>query len=357
MKGIERKRIDISTKGIQPIWTLVTVIVAFLLIASVFLYFDGFSSEDSDSLVLYSGRSRELIENLIEDFEDETGIEVEVKYGSSAEMASLILEEGEDSPADVFYTKDPAGIGAVQPRLAELPDDIVEKVPEELRSTDNDWVGASARARVVSYNTDAVDEDELPDSLWGFADEEWEGRVSWAPPNGSFQSMVTAMRSLWGEEETEEWLKAIDDNDPIDHYSSNTPQVQDVGAGEVDAAMVNHYYLHRLKEEHGEDFPVANYYPRDGGPGSMMMVSGLGRLNTAENEENADEFIDYLISEEGQEYFTSETFEHPVRQDLDLDTPEEVPDLDEIDYPEVPMEDMDDLEGTQDMLRDLGLIG
>src|SRR5699024_2462240 len=135
---------------------------------------------------------------VIEMFEEETGIQVEVRYGDTAEMAAQILEEGDNSPADVFYGQDAGALGALSSAgvLAPLDQEVLDLVPEAMRSTKGEWVGTSARARVVVYNTDAVTEDELPSSILDYTDPEWEGRIGWAPTNGSFQAFVTAMRVM-----------------------------------------------------------------------------------------------------------------------------------------------------------------
>jgi len=349
MKGKVKRPND--SRGMQTIWGVLAVLLAVALVSGSYAYFVQGSSDDK--LTIYSGRSSELIDDIIEDFETQTGIEVEVKYGSTSEMAGTLLEEGDNSPADVFYAQDPGGIGAVEDMLATLPDDILEMSPESFRSPEDKWVGISGRARVVVYNTDALEEDDLPDSIEDFTDPEWEGRIGWAPTNPSFQTMVTAMRAVWGEERTEQWIEGIQDNDPI-AYDANTPTVKAVAEGEVEVGFVNHYYLFRFLEEEGEDFSARNYHPRDGGPGATMMISGAGILETSENKEEAEQFLEFLLSRGGQEYFAEQTFEYPVHEDVE--THPMLKSVEEIDFPEVSMEDMDGLEGTLDLLRETGVI-
>ncbi len=350
MSGL-KKRNGRDEEGGQVLWTLLMIGVVFLISSVFYLYVLEGSSDDT--LVLYSGRSRELISDVVDEFEEETGIDVEIQYGSTTEIASTLLEEGEDSPADVFYAQDPGGIGSVQHMLRTLPQELLEQAPEEFHSAQDDWVGISGRARVVVYNTEELKEEELPDDMWAFTESEWEGRIGWAPSNPSFQTMVTAMRAEWGEEETEDWLEAIQENDPVE-YTRNTPTVQAVADGEVDVGFVNHYYLYRFLEEEGEEFPARNYYPDSGGPGTTMMISGAGILESSDNEHNAERFLEFLLSENAQEYFAEETFEYPVREGIE--TYEILPDPAEIDFPDITMEEMDDLEGTLDMLRSIGVI-
>src|SRR5918992_5739554 len=151
--------------------------------------------EDDNTLVVYSGREEELVAPLFERFEEETEIAVEVRYSDSAELAATIAEEGDNSPADVFFAQDPGSLGAVeqQGRLATLPEDVLSRVNSRFRDPDGHWVGTSGRARVVVYNTDALSEGELPDSISDFTDPQWKGRIGLPPTNASFQAFVSAM--------------------------------------------------------------------------------------------------------------------------------------------------------------------
>jgi iron(III) transport system substrate-binding protein len=314
---------------------------------------------DTEKLIIYSGRSQSLVQPLIDQFAEATGIDVEVRYGSTAEMAGVLLEEGKNSPADVFFAQDPGGLGAVQSAglLAPLPEEILASVPPRFAAENGEWVGISGRARTVVYNTEAITDpaSQLPDNLWGFTEPEWNGRIGWAPSNGSFQAMVTAMRSVWGDAKTREWLQAVQANDPV-VYPKNTPIVAGVAAGEVDAGFVNHYYLYRFLSEEGESFAARNYFLPGGGPGSLIMVSGAGILKTAENRENAQKFIEFLLSIPGQQYFAAQTFEYPLIEGVTTTTG--LPPLADLDAiaANISLSDMTDLAGTQEMLLDLGII-
>lgn len=312
---------------------------------------------DPGQLVIYSGRSESLVQPIIDQFAQATGIDVQVRYGSTAEMAATLLEEGANSPADVFYAQDPGGLGAIDAAgmLAPLPEETLALVPERFQSDDGNWVGISGRARVVAYNTDTLSEEDLPDDLMGFTDPEWRGRIGWAPTNGSFLAMVTAMRSVWGEEQTREWLQGIQANEPV-VFEGNTPIVAAVGAGEVEVGFVNHYYLYRFLAEEGESFPARNYFLPGGGPGSLLMVSGVGQLNTAPNAENAQRFINFLLSVPAQQYFAAQTFEYPLVEGVQ--TAAQLPPLADIDAQaiDIDLDDLTDLEGTTQMLSDLGIL-
>lgn len=304
-------------------------------------------------LVLYSGRSESLVAPVLEKFEAATGIEVDVKYGSTAELAATLLEEGPNSPADVFWAQDPGGLGAVVSMLAPLPDDLLDQVDGRWRDPDGRWVGLSGRARTVVYNTEQVQAADLPADLQGFTDPQWKGRIGWAPTNSSFQTMVTAMRVLWGEEETRDWLAGILANKPV-AYERNSAIVDAVGAGEVDVGFVNHYYLYPFLKEQGEDFPVRNRFLNDGGPGSLVMVAGAGVLNTAAQSAAAQALLGYLLSEEAQQYFATETFEYPLA--AGVPAAEDLPSLSSLNAPAIDLANLADLQGTVRLLQDVGVL-
>ena len=225
------------------------------------------SEAEPTLLTVYSGRNENLVGPLLEQFSEDTGIAIQVKYGGTAEIAATILEEGANSPADVFYAQDAGALGALQAedRLAALPDAILNAVEPRFRSPQGQWVGTSGRARVVVYNTENVKPEDLPPSILDFTDPMWKGRIGWAPTNGSFQAFVTAMRVTLGDDRTRAWLEGIKANEPM-VYTSNTPTVQAAVDGEIAVGFVNHYYLFRIRAEQG-NVPAENYFPPQRRPG------------------------------------------------------------------------------------------
>ncbi len=315
----------------------------------------GEASSGGGSLVIYSGRNQELVGPIIERFEEESRIDVEVRYGDTAELAATILEEGENSPADMFFAQDAGALGAVADEeiLRELPGEASEQVEERFRDPDGRWVGVSGRARVVAYNTESLSEGDLPASILGFTDPEWQGRIGWAPTNGSFQAFVTALRVIEGEEVAREWLEGIQANQPRE-YDNNLPILEGVASGEIEVGFVNHYYLFRKLEDEGEGFGARNYYPQNGDPGALVNVAGIGILNTTDNSEESEAFLDFLLSEEAQQYFADETYEYPLVEGVPIN--EELTPLSEIETPNIDLGDLDDLEGTLDLLRETGVL-
>ena len=311
------------------------------------------SYSDGIELIIYSGRSESLVGPLIDKFEEATGIDAKVNYAGTGALAATLLEEGDRSPADVFFAQDPGGLGSIIELVKPLSDDLIGRVPDWARSPDNLWVGISGRARTVVYNTEALSPEDLPDAMDGFTDPKWKGRIGWAPTNGSFQAMVTGMRLIWGEDRTRDWLEGIVANDPS-VYAKNTPTVAATGFGEVEVGFVNHYYLHRFLAEEGEGFAARNYFLPGGGPGSAVLVTGAAILKTSDNVTAAERFLDYLLSTEAQSYFAEETYEYPLIAGVswaDL-----LPDLASLNTPDIDVSDLGDLAATQNLLREVGAL-
>jgi iron(III) transport system substrate-binding protein len=311
-------------------------------------------SGDDGGLVIYSGREESLVQPLLEQFAEEEGVAIQVRYGDTAEMASTILEEGDNSPADVFFAQDAGALGALDARglLRPLPASILDVVPERFRAPDGDWVGVSGRARVVAYSTERVDPASLPESILGFTDPIWADRIGWAPTNGSFQSFVTALRLIEGDDAARDWLEGIQANNPVD-YSSNLTAIDGIADGEVDVAFVNHYYLYLMRDEEGDDYPVENAYLGGGDPGALVNAAGVGILSSA-GSEDAERFVQFLLSTKAQEYFAQATHEYPLVEGIATD--EDLVPLEQIDSPSIDLGDLEDLQGTLSLLQEVGIL-
>jgi len=237
--------------------------------------------------------------------------------------------------------------------LVPLPDAILNQVGPPFRSPDGLWVGISGRARVVVYNTDSVTDADLPASIFDFTDPAWKGRIGWAPTNGSFQAMVTAIRLTAGEAATRQWIEGIKANDPRE-YPNNVAIVQATGDGEIDVGFVNHYYLHRFLAEEGESFGARNYYLKGGDPGAVILVAGAGILEGADNVPAAERFLEFLLEEEAQQYFAERNFEYPLVPGVE--TQVGLVPIADLEVPDLDLSNLSDLEGTLDLLRDVGAI-
>jgi iron(III) transport system substrate-binding protein len=305
-------------------------------------------SSSSGELTVYSGRGEELVAPVFEGF----GGDVEVRYGDSAPLAATIIEEGDNSPADAFFSQDAGALGALaaEGRLEQLPTAILDQVPPRFRAEDGTWVGITGRARVVAYGAD-VAASELPDSPLELAGPEWKGRVGWAPSNASFQSYVTALRVTEGEDVARRWLEDMVAND-VQTYVSNTPIRDAIATGEIDVGLLNHYYVAQAQAEQA-DYPVEIDFPPEG-LGSLVNVAGIGVLTSSEHKQETLDFIEYLLSDETQTFFVEESKEYPLVEGVEAD-PTLVP-LKQIPSPEIDLATIADLEGTLELLRETGAL-
>jgi iron(III) transport system substrate-binding protein len=314
------------------------------------------AAEQGGELVVYSGREEELVAPLFKRFEEETGINVDVRYADSAELAATIAEEGDNSPADVFFAQDPGSLGAIDDQLAELPEAVLDRVDERFRDDRGRWVGTSGRARVIVYNTDELTEDEVPDSVFDLTDSKWKGKIGLAPTNASFQAFVTAMRLDAGEERTKQWLEDLKRNDPK-FYEKNTPVVEATASGEIQVGLVNHYYLYLVKEELGEDAPIANKYLPGDDPGALVSVAGAGVLASAKHPDAGQRFVEFLLADEQQRFYTDEAEEAEIPLVAGIDPKAGVPTLDELSGrgPDVDLSSFGgELEKTLELLNEYG---
>lgn len=307
-----------------------------------------------NELVIYSGRNEELIGSLIDQFRQETGANVQVRYGDTAELAATILEEGNNSPADIFFGQDAGALGALQQegRTAQLPENLSNQVNSRYRSPEGQWIGITGRVRTVDYNTNLVQSEELPDSIFGFTEPTWRGRIGWAPTNGSFQAFVTALRVSEGEEQARKWLEGIRANDPR-VFPNNTSILEGLTRGEVAVGFVNHYYLERIKQENPQ-VPVEHHFTND--VGSLVNVAGVAILNSANHPNISQRFVEYLLSPDAQNYFATETREYPLASGA---TPKaELVSLNEIESqtPEIDLSNLRDLEGTLQLLQETQVV-
>lgn len=301
--------------GPNPLRRAAALATAALCSASLLAACGSGGSEDASSpgeLVIYSGREKELVSPLLDRFAEETGIEVKVRYGSSASLAAQIREEGDRSPADVFFAQDAGALGEVGTTglLAPLDAAVVDVVPARFRAQDGTWVGTSARARVVVVNTEKVAQAQRPQSVLDLAEPEWKNRVGIAPENASFQAFVTAMRQEIGDDATRQWLEDIKANGARD-YPNNITIVEAVAAGEIDAGLVNHYYLPKIEAEKGE-LPAENVFMPAGDPGALVNTAGIGILASAKSADNARRFVEWILSEPAQRYFVEQTHEYAL---------------------------------------------
>jgi iron(III) transport system substrate-binding protein len=321
---------------------------------------DGDSSETTatsptDGLIVYSGRNENFVSPVVEAFTEATGIEVRVRYGDgTSDLAATLLNEGDTTDADVFWAQDPAWIGVIgdEGLLTELPTDILGLVSDAYQDANGEWVGVTARSRVLVYNPDLVSEDELPESVFELVDPEWSGRLGIAPGNASFIAFVSAMELVEGPEATLAWLEGMASNE-VRTYDGNGPIVDAVIAGDLDAGLVNHYYLLQRIADQGE-VSARNHFFAPGDTGSLVMATGAGVLSPSDNREAADEFIRHLLSPESQEHFSVNLFEYGLVEGAP--TPEGQLPLSDLAGPDINLSDLaEHLDSSVDLIAQAGL--
>jgi len=280
---------------------------------------------------------------------------VNVKYGNTAELAALLLEEGSKSPADVYFAQDAGALGAVSDAgmLVNLPEEILSQVDAKYRADNGQWIGISGRARVIAYNTEAVPEADVPTSVLDLTAPKWKGKVGWAPTNASFQAFVTGLRALEGEDAAKQWLQDMKANGTRE-YANNREIVAAVASGEIELGLVNHYYLWGFIKDQGEGFKARNHYTAANDPGSLVNVAGVGILKNAKHEQSARALVEFLLSEQAQKYFADETYEYPLVANVPADA--QIKPLSEIDPPDLDLSNLDDLNGTLELLRSTGVL-
>lgn len=276
------------------------------------------ASEKKDQLIIYSGRKEKLFLPVVKKFEEKTGIEVSIKNGKTAELASAIIEEAGNPRADIFLAQEAGMLDRlrVEKVLEPYKPENFEKIPAEFRSPDGSWTGVSGRARVIIYNEDMVKPNELPDSVFDLTDPKWKGKIAMAASTeASVIGWISSLRLQKGEKFVRDFLTDLKKND-IEVLENHTLVAKAVGKGEFAFGFVNHYYYHIEKNK--SKTPVNAIYPDQGtgDVGVLVNTSGVAILKGAKNQEAAKKFVDFLITPEAQDQFASSNYEYPTIPDV-----------------------------------------
>ncbi|RHW28194.1 iron ABC transporter substrate-binding protein [Nocardioides immobilis] len=306
-------------------------------------------------LVIYNAQHEQLLEEIVPAFEDETGIEVELRNGKDLELSNQLVQEGDASDADVFLTENSPAMSQVEAEglFEELPSDILEVIPEMFRPESGLWTGFVARSTVLVYNTDKIEESELPDSIMDLADPEWAGRLSFSPTGADFQAIVAAVLELEGEEATRAWLEGIKENGTV--YDGNNVVLENVDSGESEVGIVYHYYWERDRAEGGDvSDSSAQHYFTDQDPGAFVSVSGAGVLESSDMKDEAEQFLEFLVGEEGQQIIAdSYALEYPLNPAVELDQVTQP--FSALQPPAVNVSDLDS-EAVVDLMTEVGFL-
>jgi len=335
-------------RGVVPVLTLMVLAV----LAACGGNSDGL---DESELVIYSGRQEGLVGPLIEQFEQQTGIATSVRYGGTDQLAAQLLEEGEATPGDVFFSQDGGALGALGQagRLEQLPQGVLDAVPANYRADDGTWVGTSGRARVIVYDPRQVPEPDVPDSVFELTEPRWRGQVGIAPGNASFQAFVTAIRVLRGDDAARDWLAGMRAND-VQIFDNNLQILDATGNGLVQLGLINHYYWYeRVAEQGAAAVPTRLKFLPGGDPGALVNVAGAGILRGSDHPEQARRFVEFLLTDQSQAYFAQQTKEYPLV--AGVPAAPDLPPLDSLQSPQIDLSDLSTLEQTLTMIQDAGL--
>lgn len=276
----------------------------------------GGSSAAGPSITLYNGQHVQTTEALVTAFEQKTGIHVNVRSDDEDVFANQIVQEGDRSPADVFYTENSPALEFLQGRglLAPLPSSTLAAIPSKYDSPRGDWVGVTARVSVLVYNTNLLKPDQLPTSVMQLAQPKWNGKLALAAGETDFQPIVTSIVQAHGRAAALAWLQAVKANAASHVYPDNETITNMVNQGQVAIGIINHYYWYRERYDVGASklhSAIAYFAPDD--PGYVIDVSGAAVLKSSQHQAEAQKFVAFLVSRQGQEIIAhSQSWEYPL---------------------------------------------
>ena len=304
-------------------------------------------------LTIYSGRAEEFISPFFADWQASTGIKLNIRYGDSAELSAQILEEGNNSPADLFLSQDAGSLGAISQAglFTTLPNDVAVNIPAKYVAANRQWVGVTGRARVFAYAPDRIK--ALPISVTDLTKPIYKNQIGIAPTNASFQAFLTALIENKGSNFAKAWLEGLQANG-VKIYLKNSAIIEAIDKGEISIGLVNHYYIWEVSEALGRSLNVKNGFFAPGDLGNLINVSGAGILQTSAKQKASQDLINFLTSNAAQQKFVSDTHEYSLIDGAN--PPAELPALDSIGAPAIDLKTLSNIKATQDLLIEVGLL-
>jgi len=340
-------------KNTSPVARLCAIAAGITVAASVALPLAAHAA----SITLYSAQHEQVVNQLAKDFEQQTGIAVNIRSGEGPALAAQLIAEGGKTPADVSFTENSPELMLLQEKglLAPVQPATLAAIPARYSSPAGDWVGVTAREDVLAYNTTKVQASQLPPTIFDLAKPEWKGKVGIAPSDADFLPLVDAVIATKGEAATLAWLKGLKTNSQI--FDDDEGVVAAVNRGAVATGIINNYYWDRLHAEVGDKkthSTVAHF--ADGDVGALVNVSGAAVTKTAHNPEGAQKFLAYLVSDRAQKLMAQDhiSFEYPLRAGIASD-PINKP-FDQLKPPALTIEQLGDDSQAGKLLREAGLL-
>jgi iron(III) transport system substrate-binding protein len=276
------------------------------------------ATDGSGSITVYNAQHESLTKEWVDAFTKQTGIKVTVRNGDDSEMSNQIVQEGAASPADVFLTENSPAMTQVENAglFADVDKATLDQVPAGFRPSTGKWTGIAARSTVLVYDKRKLQENQLPASMLDLAKPEWKGRWAASPSGADFQAIVSALLELKGETVTNDWLTAMKTNAKA--YKGNSTAMKAVNSGEVETALIYHYYYYGDQAKTGENSNnVKLHYFKNQDPGAFVSISGGGVLKSSKNAAAAQSFLKFITGKKGQEVLQKGTsFEYAVASDV-----------------------------------------
>jgi iron(III) transport system substrate-binding protein len=298
---------------------LVIIAPVIIVIGAVAVFSAFRASNDSaatDKITVYSGQHPETVSALVAAFTKKTGIPVAVRSDDEGVLVSQIIQEGKHSPADVFFTENTPPLVELQQRglLAPVDASTLANTSAKYSSAQKKWAAISARVSTMVYNTKRLKPSQLPRSILALADPKWKGKLALSPGETDFQPIVTAVAARYGKARALKWLEGIRSNASKHIYPDNETLVAQVNNGQAELGVINHYYWYRLRDELGASkIHSAEKFFAPGDPGYVIDVSGAGVLASSSHQAEAQKFLAFLVSKQGQEILAhDESYEYPL---------------------------------------------
>lgn len=312
--------------------------------------------DDSSTLTVYTDQHAELIEALTDAYTDKTGTDFQIQEDATV---GQVKAEGDASPADVFLSEDPGPVAQLGKAdlLTTLGDGTLDQIQPGLSSPKKRWAAYAARTRVLYYNPEHVDKDDLPDSLLDITDSEYDGEFAYAP-SGAFVATTQYLISTIGKDKTRDFLEALKDNGVNEHKNGNVRDT--VEAGKHAMGLSNHYYWWIKANETGGPGNMTSkiyHFPKED-PGNLILSSGAGILDSSDNQSEAAKFVKWLTSKDGGQKVLANagvdesSAQYPVARGSSSDI---VGSLDEIKSPDYDMSIFADQKQAEQLLKSIGL--
>ena len=273
------------------------------------------SNNSSQSITVYNGQHPQLTQALVDAFEKQTGITVNLRTDDSIVLAQQLVQEGSSSPADVYIAENSPELMFLQQHdlLAPVPTSTLHQIPAKYNSPNGDWVAMAARVSALTYNTGKISADQLPKSVLDLADPSWAGKLAVAPSDSDFVPVVSAVIATKGETAARTWLEGLKKN--AQTYQDIETVLSSVNRGDLAVGMINSYYWFRLQLEVGtSQMHTKIFYFPPNDPGGVENIAGAAIVRSSKHIQNAQRFLNFIVSAQGEQILANGyDYEYPLR--------------------------------------------